>query len=463
MRTQRMAMRIRGAGSPADLWGVNFWVYVSLLLVPSACGLDSRDGSIMLGDEDDLASSAGTASPAMMIAAPVTQPAQSHATEPAPVDNHLPGPPAIGQTPTFDPLPAAMSQAESSSSPVTGPSASSPGADVAQSPATSDEQTSPSEMAPDVYWPTDCDYRYIVRAHSAAAENAPFEVAPSSEYTVAFVARPPWQGTDVQFVKARPIVDNSAIVHHWTLFAVDSVGIRDGDVQGGPGQPTPLKGLGEQYIIGGSLGTTEDLDLPDDVGLRVPRGPNVMQRLEVHYVNSGAEPAFDASGFEVCMTSHKRPKEAAAHWLGTLLINVPAASEAEASTTCRPYLQSEPVHVMSVAPHMHRSGVHATMTIERGDGSQETLIDAPYDFQHQTAYTVPMDGSTPEVVVHPGDAIKSTCRFLNQGATPIVWGERSTDEMCFMVVFAWPTGQLVNGSLLGGLVGAGPDVTCLEP
>lgn len=380
-----------------------------------------------------------------------------------------------GPSPTSTDLAASDPTPTTANEPPLGPTAPStptapppaPTSNVAANPHASptdgaDPDGSAPEQAPIDDWPADCDYRYTIRAHAPDGDRA-FEVSPDAEYTMAFFSKPPWQGSEVQFVKARPLVDNGRILHHWTLYAVNDGSLRDGEVRGGPGQPTPLKGVGEQYVIGGTRGTTEDLELPADVGLRVPSGPNVMQRLEVHYVNYGNDPALDASGFEVCMTAHKRPKEAAAHWLGTLLINVPASADGEVTTTCHPLNQAQPVHIMSVAPHMHQAGIHATMVIERGDGTHETLIDQPYDFQHQEAYTVPEDRSAPDVVIEPGDAIRSTCRYRNENDTPLLFGERSIDEMCFMVVFAWPTGHLVNGSLLGGLVGATPDITCLEP
>jgi hypothetical protein len=113
---------------------------------------------------------------------------------------------------------------------------------------------------------------------------------------------------------------------------------------------------------------------------------------------------------------------------------------------------------------MHRIGAHAKALINRANGDSDVLLDQPYDFREQGMYRLPLDGSGQDVVVRPGDTITSTCTFNNNTDQPVSYGESSTDEMCFMLLLAWPAGQLINGSLTGLIFpGALPDVNCLEP
>ena len=67
------------------------------------------------------------------------------------------------------------------------------------------------------------------------------------------------------------------------------------------------------------------------------------------------------------------------------------------------------------------------------------------------------------MLIQPGDTITSACRSQIDTATSVGFGELSTDEMCFAVMWAWPTGQRINDSLLGELLGATSNVTLLEP
>jgi hypothetical protein len=315
-------------------------------------------------------------------------------------------------------------------------------------------------------WPADCEERYVIRARGAARadDTSKFHVAANSEYAVAFISKAPWGNKSVQLLHARSLIDNPRIVHHWTLFAVDSSELGDGEIQGGPGQSTPAKLPGEAYVVGGTIGSQVSIAMPDGVGLRVPSGPNVMLRLEVHYSNLGGEQAFDdATGAEVCVTTHKREHEAAAHWLGTYLIDVPAHSRADAVSECKPTQQTEPVHLVAIAPHMHKTGVNSRVVIHRKAGGTQPLLDVPYAFTEQRGYYLKENTALPPQVIQPGDTLTSTCSYQNDTDRQLGFGETSNDEMCFVVVWGWPAGQLSNGSLLGSLVGATPDLSCLVP
>jgi hypothetical protein len=268
----------------------------------------------------------------------------------------------------------------------------------------------------------------------------------------------------VQGLKFRSIVDNKKIVHHWILYGVNSATTeQDGAVQGGQGQGIGSM-QGEFYIAGWAPGAL-DIAMPDGVGLHLPTGASAMFRLEVHYfnTNAGATNEVDASGVEFCTTSHKRPAEAAIHWMGTTNVNVAANGMTTIKSTCKPQITSGPVHLISLSSHMHKTGVHSTAVLKRADGGPSvTLIDDPFSFMEQAGYTEPRDGSAPDVLINAGDSIDVSCTYDNKTGQAKRFGSNTEDEMCFFYAMAWPRGQLRNGSQFSIVPGAEPEVNCIQ-
>jgi len=218
---------------------------------------------------------------------------------------------------------------------------------------------------------------------------------------------------------------------------------------------------GEQPVVQGAPGSTP-VNLPPDVGLRIATGPDVVFDLEIHYSNiAGVNVEEDATRLELCLTTLKRPKEAAMHFLGRADFSVPAHAKTDITSDCVPAEQSEPVHILAVTPHMHLTGEHSKVVLNREAGEQITLLDTDYDFWEQRSYVLPVDRSTPDVLLNPGDTLTSTCSFYNQTDETIDEGDRSEDEMCEFAVLAWPAGVLHNalGDLLGVLTDTGGAAT----
>ncbi|MET0390463.1 MAG: hypothetical protein ABW321_31110 [Polyangiales bacterium] len=311
-------------------------------------------------------------------------------------------------------------------------------------------------------WPADCEERYLLRAHAQPepGDATPYVVPANTQYYASFMFRPPWGDRDVQGLAFRSRIDNPAIVHHWILYGADDAVVADGAVHGEPGQRFPTS-LPEEAFIQGWAPGGDDLVLPDQVGLHMPRGPNAALRLELHYSNYLPSDERDASGVELCVTTRKRPEVAAVHWLGTPLFSVPAHSRRDVVSECRPKITAGPVHLIQVAPHMHTIGVGAKAVIHRADGRQETLLDGPFDFNDQRSYRTPSDGSAPDVLLHSGDTITTTCQYDNQTNAAISFGAKTEDEMCFFFVLAWPRGQLTHGQY-SLIPGADPAINCLR-
>jgi len=244
-----------------------------------------------------------------------------------------------------------------------------------------------------------------------------YAVPNTPDYYNCFSWAVPWGNKKVHIVSTKPIIDNSAVLHHWILYN-NAGAVQDGAMARCVGAHPDAA-----FISGWAPGGGEAI-MPPDVGLIV-NGAGFT--LETHY-NAKTGGQQDQSGVELCLTEKLRPKEAAVHWLGTQSL-----SKINATGTCRPTL-SGPVTILSSSPHMHVQGRHMKTVITRAGGAQDILIDKPFDFNTQIAYDTP-------AVINPGDTLTTTCTY----AAPTPFGQGTNQEMCYNFVTAYPAGQLVNG------------------
>ena len=270
-------------------------------------------------------------------------------------------------------------------------------------------------MSPAQTDPSVTCYKLVARASTA---NDKYTVHTTPDLYECFNFAPPWGTKKVQLVSTRPIIDNAQVLHHWLLYNGDAA-VTDGAHSDCVGAH-PNSSLVAGWAPGG-----QDFTAPPDVGVRVATGGFT---LETHYNNKTGTGAPDASGVEVCVTDKMRPNEAGTHWLGTQNLNKQVASG-----TCYPTNTGD-VTILSSSPHMHLQGRHMTTVINRAGGGTDMLIDKPFDFQTQISYSTP-------AVVHVGDTLTTTCTY----ATPTPFGEKTTDEMCYNFVLAYPVGGLAQG------------------
>lgn len=265
-------------------------------------------------------------------------------------------------------------------------------------------------------WPADCGERYKFVSNSGGRKSS----VPAGQPPYFNISIPaPWGAGDAQALMFKPIIDNEKVIHHYILYAADG-----------------------SFVNGWAPGDN-GMKLPPNVGLAMPGG---VYRLEVHYNNQTGTTQTDGSGVEVCIAKTPRKNLAAVHWLGSLAIVVPPHQPATVSSTCVPSVKGGAVHLISVSPHMHRTGAHAKMVLNRKGGPAEVLHDLPFSFDDQRKYPLPENGKAVDVVLNAGDTITSTCTFMNDTDGLITFGQATENEMCFFFTVAWPIGQLVNGS-----------------
>jgi hypothetical protein len=292
--------------------------------------------------------------------------------------------------------------------------------------------------------PEDCDAVYELHAHGQNGVNdtSKYSTSVNGNHYQCYYFKPPW-GTDaVQGVQFASLVDNTKIVHHWILYGDDanSQNLIDGTISLGD---CASGNNGNRYYITGWAPGGKDGNFPPDVGLQLPSSG--MLTLEVHYLNDGSAQQ-DATGLKICVTHKPRANTAAIHWLGadanqqgTSLININASSAATVVGHCTPN-KNQQIHVLSVSPHMHLTGVHQTTVLNHKSGGSVTLHDGPFDFHNQISYAV-----DPIAVMEPGDSITTTCSYQNTTPNKITYGEKTENEMCYNFVLAYPAGALSDG------------------
>lgn len=279
-----------------------------------------------------------------------------------------------------------------------------------------------------------CSQRVELRAHGTQDANdaTPFALGQDVDNRYeCFYFKMPWQGK-AQALSVFPLIDDARVLHHWLLYTEEAGPYQDGGHEECNGVH-PNATLVTGWAPGG-----EGLIMPENVGLYLPEpAEDTFFILELHYNNQAKHPdALDRSGAEVCTTDKLRENVAGVHWLGTenLLIG---AGEQKFTGTCKPNI-SEPVHILGFSPHMHQLGRRMQTSIERVSGGTEMVFDKPFAFDSQAHYPQ-------EVIVNPGDVLKTTCTFDNDSGTTVFFGEKTSDEMCYQFTLAYPLGAFNTG------------------
>lgn len=170
--------------------------------------------------------------------------------------------------------------------------------------------------------------------------------------------------------------------------------------------------------------------MPPEAGIPVDQLTHWV--VQVHYSNAKAlSGQTDESGFEMCTTDKLRKYDADMLAFGSTNFAIPPKSKVDISCT-QPLLP--PIHIIAGAPHMHGLGRSMSTTLKKRDGRTFDLGSNPsFDWNNQISYPVVSDA-----VVEPGDTVVSRCVWQNSTSLPVLWGERTEDEMCFSFTMYYP-------------------------
>ena len=288
-----------------------------------------------------------------------------------------------------------------------------------------------------------CEPTHVFTAHASGSDDG-FVVPDVDNLYQCFTFRSDL-APGTQATAWAPITDDERVLHHWILYRTQTPQ-EDGGVM-----PCNMPS-DARFVAGWAPGGTNYV-MPEDVGLEFG-GPDDYFILQVHYNNSAHySDSIDRSGVALCEAEEPRPLEAGIFTLGSLSINIPAGAEDHTvEGTCPAWATSAlpaPVHVLASFPHMHQLGRRITTDILRGGDASavETLIDVePFQFENQQ-----YSPHEPEVLIHPGDALRTRCTYDNPGDQPVFLGEGTEDEMCFNFVMIYPL-DIVGESRDCGLI-----------
>jgi hypothetical protein len=204
-------------------------------------------------------------------------------------------------------------------------------------------------------------------------------------------------------------------------------------------------GEGAQLIGGWAVGGCA-VEFPDNMGLKLPTSGTIM--VQWHHYNNTAGMVTDGSKVQICtLPANGRPNIGGLTWLGTENIEVSAGQMGQAYGTCEND-ESEPINIVAFWPHMHEIGVHMKSEVMKaGSSTWTTVFDKPFQFNYQVHYN-----QKPNLVLMPGDQIRSTCTFMNTTPGHVSFGQSTKQEMCYQFAFSYPAGALDNGVL--SLIGA---------
>src|SRR5205085_295931 len=89
--------------------------------------------------------------------------------------------------------------------------------------------------------------------------------------------------------------------------------------------------------------------------------------------------------------------------------------------------------LIALFPHMHQLGSHFKTTIHTAAGDR-VIHDGDYSFEHQAV--IGLDS----IKLAVGDTITTECTWKNTTAATVTYGESSTTEMCYSILYRYPRG-----------------------
>jgi hypothetical protein len=171
---------------------------------------------------------------------------------------------------------------------------------------------------------------------------------------------------------------------------------------------------------------SHDLSMPAGVGETI--APNTQYVLQLHLLNSTDADIDVRAG--VNLTYDHSPtglQQAGIYGIGNTEITIPpGATDYTVTEHCA---IDKTLNVFGVFPHMHKLGTEFDVT--QGSAATPFYTVNPWAFGNQPI--APM-----VTTLTTADTIDVTCHWNNPGTTPVTYGESTTNEMCYFVMFYYP-------------------------
>ena len=287
---------------------------------------------------------------------------------------------------------------------------------------------------------------YELLAHNGAWEGDPLELIQDEHFNQLYYDIPwPDESVATRFGVQQ---DDRTSLHHGLVFESNSGarGLIEHDPLGLPFETDATLIAG--WAVGGC-----NVELPSDMGLELA-GPSSGKKLMVqwHHFNLTGENQYDASRVQICVV----PRSARAH-IGSITIlgteglggsqGLPMGVERTYGSSCL-NATAEPVTIVAIWPHMHERGISAHAELVDGDGTATSVFDKPFWHEENVHYAM-----TPQVVVAPGQALRTACTYLNNSGYSTGYGISLIQEQCYQFVFSYPAGAL-DKPFTYGFIGA---------
>ena len=276
-----------------------------------------------------------------------------------------------------------------------------------------------------------------------------------------------WPYQDTKYVTGMGVKPGEpSIVHHVVLFYARPDAVATFDAYdaadpgpgytcfGGPrGDDPSVQGPTGNRILGGWAPGSLGRDMAAGTGIEVPPGAKLI--VQMHYNLSHGMGASDKTSIALKIDdSVEKPAHTMPwldpEWVKSSSMHIPAgdpdvmhAFQTDAVVgaslfTKGAVVANQPMTLYGVGLHQHFRGKSIAMSLVRGDGTDEMLVDIPrWDYHWQTSYSL----AEPRKV-DPGDALRLECHFDNSAANQpftngvklppkdLNWGEGTDDEMC---------------------------------
>lgn len=237
-------------------------------------------------------------------------------------------------------------------------------------------------------------------------------------------------GVDITLPKKRhvvniaPKIDNATITHHAVVYLANE------SQDPNPHDCNAVAASRRRMIYAWAPGG-EALELPAEAGLPLEGTTHLV--VQMHYSNlNGLANQVDQSAIELCTTDVLRPNDADVMAFGTT--NILAKPRATTTVDCALSVPATTpsLQLFRSMPHMHQLGRSIGSSRERG-GESPVIIDevANWSFGLQPWNAI-------DVKLQSGDTVRSYCSWTNGGDTPVTWGEKTSDEMCYHFVMYYP-------------------------
>jgi hypothetical protein len=241
---------------------------------------------------------------------------------------------------------------------------------------------------------------------------------------------------DRYFTTAVVVPGNPKIVHHM-LAMVDPTGVSANMTSGGVGRDGAYgypcfggPGFGIEGYLGGWAPGARPWDLPEGVGMLLPKGARVV--FQLHYHNAQLAPQTDLT--ELRLKAAKGPVQKKLHFMrvGRFNLSIPAGNpryEIEASSFVH-----QPMRLIAIHPHMHMLGREMKVWAEMKDKAVTPLIHIDdWDFHWQGFYWFRTPVALPVAswisLTAAWDNSERNPRNPNKPPRNVYWGERTVDEM----------------------------------